>query len=151
MVEKPVNTHYFSDRLASSGQPSKKQIHAIADEGFEALVNLAMHDSDNALPDEGSIAASLGMVYVNIPVPFDEPSAQHLKEFIGIMDSLSHRRVWVHCAINARGSAFMYQYLTKTQGFSHERATTPLMAKWRPRMEDVWQDFMEITDEDMAL
>jgi protein tyrosine phosphatase (PTP) superfamily phosphohydrolase (DUF442 family) len=150
MADKPVNTHYFSNHLATSGQPDRAQIHGIADEGYEALVNLAMHDSENAIPDEGSLAASLGMVYVNIPVPFDEPTVEHLREFIGIMDSLAHKKVWVHCAVNARVSAFMYHYLTKTRGYSDEAAASPLMQKWRPKMDDVWEEFMGITNDEVA-
>lgn len=150
MASKPVNCHVFNDQFATSGQPDREQIHAIADQGYDALINLAMHDSDNALSDEGSLAASLGMVYINIPVPFDEPTAQHLREFIGVMESLGERKIWVHCAVNARVSAFMYHYLTKVKGYSEEEATSPLMLKWRPRMDAVWQAFMDITDDQIS-
>ncbi len=143
-MDKPLNFHQATPDIATSGQPDKAQIHQIADEGYEAVINLAMHDSDNALPDEGSLVASLGMSYFNIPVPFDEPTEQHLEDFVGLMELLSKRKVWVHCAVNARVSAFMYQYLTQVKGVSKEDATSPLLAKWRAKMDDAWQSFMEI-------
>lgn len=144
MNNPPLNYHPFTENMATSGQPDRSQLFAMANEGYEVLINLAMHDSDNAIPEEGNIAASLGMHYINMPVPFDDPTEEHLREFVGIMDVFKDRKVWVHCAVNARVSAFMYQYLTYSRGFSSEEATSPLMTKWRPKMDDVWQGFMDI-------
>ncbi|MBO6557197.1 MAG: protein tyrosine phosphatase family protein [Pseudomonadales bacterium] len=129
MADAPLNYHRATPEIATSGQPDRAQIHRIADEGYEAVINLAMHDSENAIPEEGSLVASLGMYYFNIPVPFDEPTPDHLREFMGLMDVLAGKKVWVHCAVNARVSAFMYHYLTKKLGADEEAATSPLLAK----------------------
>lgn len=139
----PLNYHAFDDRIATSGQPDRSQLFDIAGAGYEVLINLAMHDSDNAIPEEGSIAASLGMHYINIPVPFEEPTEEHLREFIGFMEVLADKRIWVHCAVNARVSAFMFHYL-RGKGLDEETATSPVLRKWRPRMDPAWEDFMEI-------
>lgn len=150
MANAPLNYHQATPDIATSGQPDRAQIHQIADDGYEAVINLAMHDSDNAIPEEGSLVASLGMYYFNIPVPFDEPTPDHLREFMGLMDVLAGKKVWVHCAVNARVSAFMYHYLTKKLGADEDAATSPLLAKWRGKMDDVWQEFMEITEDEMV-
>ncbi len=150
-MNKPLNYHQATPDIATSGQPTRAELHQIADEGYEAVINLAMHDSDNALPDEGSIIASLGMYYFNIPVPFDEPTEIHLKEFIGLLNILDGKKVWVHCAVNARVSAFMFHYLTKVRGCNLEQSTSPLLLKWRPKMDEVWQEFMEISNEELDL
>ena len=147
----PINFHQSTPGIATSGQPERAQFHSIADAGYEVVINLAVHDSDNAIVDEGNLVASLGMHYINIPVPFDEPTADHLKDFIGIMEALQHRKIWVHCAVNARVSAFMHHYLTKVKGLSDTEATSPLLSKWRPKMDDVWQEFMEISREAIDL
>ncbi len=141
----PLNYHQLTDAIATSGQPTEAEIHAIAEQGFAAVVNLAMPDSENALPHEGSLVASLGMVYCNIPVPFDEPEASHLRLFAGVMDAFGGQRVWVHCAVNARVSAFMYQYLTLFKGAAPEAATTPLLVKWQRRMDPLWAEFLALT------
>lgn len=149
MADHPLNYHLLTERVATSGQPTEAEIHAIADDGYTAVVNLATHDSENALVNEGSLVASLGLLYFNIPVPFEEPEARHLKLFAGLMDALADERVWVHCAVNARVSAFMYQYLILFRGVDGESATTPLLAKWRRRMDPVWAEFLELTREDV--
>lgn len=122
----------------------------IADEGYEVVINLAVHDGDNALLDEGNLVASLGMSYINIPVPFDEPTADHLKTFVGLMDVLADKKVWVHCEVNARVSAFMYQYLTLVRQVAASEASSPLLLKWRTRMDDVWEEFLEITADEIG-
>jgi protein tyrosine phosphatase (PTP) superfamily phosphohydrolase (DUF442 family) len=84
------------------------------------------------------------MAYFHIPVPFDSPQPSHLRTFFGVMDALSGQKVLVHCQVNARVSAFMHQYLTLTQGKSSEEASSPLLEKWRPRMDDVWKGILSL-------
>src|SRR5690606_20753393 len=91
-----LNFHLVSNRIATSGQPSREQFNDIARQGYSSVINLAMPDSDNAIPDEGSIVSSLGMDYFHIPVPFDKPTAAHVKKFIRIMAALDEEKVFVH-------------------------------------------------------
>ena len=145
----PLNFHQSQPDIGTSGQPTPEELHWIADEGYEVVINLAMPESDNALPDEGSLVTRLGMTYIHLPVPFDEPGASHLRDFIAIMSALSHRRIWVHCVINARVSAFMYQYLTLARDVDPETASSPLLKRWRPKMEPAWRSFLEITADEL--
>jgi hypothetical protein len=45
----------------------------------------------------------------------------------------------------------MFHYLTKVKGLPPDSANSPLMVKWRPRMDDTWREFMEITDDEVGL
>ena len=119
--------------------------------GYEAVVSLAMHDSEGAIPDEGSIVAGLEMSYFHIPVPFERPTADHLRTFCGIMSVLEGKKVWVHCAVNARVSAFMFHYLTRLRGVSEEDATSPFLKEWRPLMDEAWESFMALGKGDLGL
>lgn len=134
-----LNFHQSTETIGTSGQPSADQFREIASIGYQAVVNLAMPDSDDALENEGSLVTSEGMAYFHIPVPFDDPQPAHLKTFFGVMDALEGQKVLVHCQVNARVSAFMHQYLTLTKGKTSEEASSPLLGKWRPRMDDVWK------------
>jgi protein tyrosine phosphatase (PTP) superfamily phosphohydrolase (DUF442 family) len=62
MADKPLNFHQSTEQIATSGQPDRRQFHWIADEGYEVVINLAMHDSSEAIPEEGSLVAS-GRIY----------------------------------------------------------------------------------------
>ena len=138
-----------SDRIASSGQPEGSQFKAIAEAGFQVVINLAMPDSDNAIPEERNIVAAHKMSYVHIPVPFDAPSAVHLRKFIRVMAAYADRKVWVHCALNYRVSAFLYQYQRLVHGVSPEEAVAVMLPSWQP--DDIWRRFMSISGEELGL
>jgi len=143
------NQIQMTETISTSGQPTRAQFGQIAEAGFKAVVNLGMPDSDNAIPDEGKVVTELGMQYVHIPVPFDNPNAAHLKSFLHTMRALEGERVWVHCVVNARVSAFMYQYLRFEKGYDVDAAKNVLLKNWEPKMDAAWKRFMSITQEDI--
>lgn len=132
----------LTPRFGTSGQPTAAQFSDIGAAGYRGVINLAMADSDNAVPDEGSRVSAQGMIYVHIPVPFDAPTAAHLAEFTQAMAMFPEQKVWVHCVMNLRVSAFMYHYLLQTEGVAQEAARSPILAQWEPRMDEVWSQFM---------
>ena len=136
------NYERVTDWLATSGQPTVAQFADIAAAGYEAVVNLALPTSDNAIAGEGSLVAEHGMAYFQIPVVFEKPTLQDLRLFFGVMRALEGRKVWVHCVVNARVSAFVYLYLRHALGVDEEAAKTNLLRKWLPQMDDVWKDFL---------
>ena len=148
-IEDIRNYIQVSDRIASSGQPEDHQFKDIAEALYEAVINLAMPNSENAIPEEGNIVTSLNMMYVHIPVPFDAPDVFHLRDFIKMMDALSHRKVWVHCVVNYRVSAFLYQYYRLVHGAQPQEAKKVMLASWEPN--ETWQRFMALSGEEVAL
>jgi protein tyrosine phosphatase (PTP) superfamily phosphohydrolase (DUF442 family) len=139
-IEEIINYIRVSDRIASSGQPDEHQFRDIADAGYQVVLNLAMPNSDNAIPEEGNIVSAHEMVYVHIPVPFDSPNIDHLRMFIRVMNAFSDQRIWIHCVVNHRVSAFLYQYLRLVQGVTQAEAREVMLPTWKP--DKVWQDFM---------
>ncbi|MEW5756483.1 MAG: protein tyrosine phosphatase family protein [Pseudomonadota bacterium] len=128
--------------IGTSGQPSRGQFAEIATQEYSVVVNLAMPDSDHAIAEEGSIVTSLGMSYVHIPVPFDRPTVNHLRQFFGVMKAFDGKKVWVHCVMNWRVSAFMYHYLRIEKGLPDADCISPILREWEPRMEEVWRSFL---------
>lgn len=143
-IDEILNFHQMTDNIATGGQPTEGELSHIADAGYSVVVNLAMHDSDNAIPEEGSIIASLGMSYVHIPVPSDAPTSDHVRSFFRVMDSFDGEKVFVHCTSSGRVSAFMHRYMMLRKGASPEEATSPLLQRWRPRMDERWQSILEL-------
>lgn len=140
-----VNFYQIAPRIGTAGHPKPEDFPAIAAAGYQVVVNLAPHDADDAIADEGTLISAAGMSYIHLPVPWDAPTADHLKTFIGLMDGLQHKQVLVHCQVNARASAFMLKYLT-FKGVSETDATTPLMEKWKPQMDDTWKAFLALDE-----
>ena len=148
-MEKLTNFYQITQNVGTAGQPTADQFSDIAKAGYSTVVNLAMHDSDNAIPEEGHIVASLGMTYIHMPVPFEAPTVDHVRKFFGIMDALGNENVFVHCAVNARVSAFMHQYLTLRKGVSSAQATSPLLQQWLPEMDDNWKLIIGLESADL--
>jgi protein tyrosine phosphatase (PTP) superfamily phosphohydrolase (DUF442 family) len=131
----------LSDRVATAGQPTADQLVALRDGGFEVVINLALRSSTYALPDERAVVAGLGMQYVHIPVDFERPTEDDARQFFAAMDAAADRKVFVHCAMNLRVSAFMYLYRTLRQGMDEETAAADLDRVWTPNA--VWQSFID--------
>lgn len=139
----------MTSRIGSSGQPLADQFSLIAEAGYRGVINLAMPDSDNAIPTEGRVVSALGMAYHHIPVPFDAPDVHHLGLFCKVMRAHAGDRVWVHCVVNARVSAFLYQYLRLVEGVEEEHAKSELLKRWLPSMDSVWLDFLALDASDL--
>ena len=144
-----INFFQITDTIGTGGQPSVSQLYDIAQNGYDVVINLATHNSENAIENEGSIVASLGMTYIHIPVPFEAPTPEHLRKFFRFMNGLSEEKVFVHCAVNARVSAFVFKYLTMEKKMQAEKATTPLLAQWLPQMNLIWKNFLSIEKSDL--
>ena len=144
-----INFFQITDTIGTGGQPSVSQLYDIAQNGYDVVINLATHNSENAIENEGSVVASLGMTYIHIPVPFEAPTPEHLRKFFRFMNGLSEEKVFVHCAVNARVSAFVFKYLTMEKKMQAEKASTPLLAQWLPQMNLIWKNFLNIEKSDL--
>jgi protein tyrosine phosphatase (PTP) superfamily phosphohydrolase (DUF442 family) len=136
------NHRPVDERLATSGQPTVPQLHAIAAAGYQVVINLALHDDPRySLPDEPGVVQGLGLAYVHIPVQFAAPREEDLQCFFAAMEAHSHHKVWVHCASNLRAPAFLGLYRVIRQGWEPERAFALMHHLW-PRPDAVWSAFI---------
>ena len=140
-MENIYNFLKISDTIATSGQPTYEQFSAIKKAGYQVIVNLALPGSPNALKDEKQIVESQGMQYVHIPVVWENPTLENVREFFSVMEAIADKQVFVHCAANMRVSAFMYLYRCLHQGITHEDAKKDLQKIWIPN--EIWQNFIE--------
>lgn len=129
------------DKLGTAGQPTQEQFRMVREAGFEAVINLALPTSDNALANEGSVVTGLGMSYVHIPVDFKAPASQDFRAFCRVLEAFDARPVFVHCAANMRVSAFVFLYRVLCQRIALQDAERDLHAIWQP--DDVWSRFIQ--------
>jgi protein tyrosine phosphatase (PTP) superfamily phosphohydrolase (DUF442 family) len=136
-----LNFLQVSERVGTAGQPTAEQFADIKAAGYEVVLNLAMPDSTNALPNEAKLVREQDMDYVHIPVVWDDPQDDDLDRFFDVMDRVQERKVFVHCALNWRVSSFIYLYRIIHQGVAMEAARQTLHEVWTP--DPVWQSFIE--------
>lgn len=135
------NTFRVFDWLWTSGQLSASDIGRLPALGIEAVINLATPVSSNALAGEAELVAMQGIPYFQIPVAWEAPRIEQLDLFFALLAALEGRRLWVHCALNMRVSAFVYLYRTIVLGEAEDTATFPLREVWQP--DAVWQAFID--------
>ena len=133
----------ISERIGTAGQPTEAQFSAIKDAGYEVVINLAMPTSTNAISNEGELVTSQGMEYVHIPVQWEAPTAEDLDDFFQVMKANQSKKVFVHCALNMRVSAFIYLFRIICQGVRSVDAEEQLHQIWEP--DKVWQEFIQTT------
>ncbi len=139
-LEEIYNFVPISETIATSGQPTPEQFAAIKDAGYETIVNLALPTSTNAIPNEQAIVEALGIDYVHIPVIWEEPTLEDLDRFFGELERDANQKVFVHCAMNMRVSAFIYLYRILRQQVAEETAKQTMAQIWEPN--EVWQAFI---------
>jgi protein tyrosine phosphatase (PTP) superfamily phosphohydrolase (DUF442 family) len=135
------NTHQVFDWLWTSGQLSEKDILQLASLGFDVVINLALPSTPNALRGEAELVTGQGLVYVQIPVGWEDPQFEQFSQFAGLMKAFSGRKIWVHCAKNMRVSAFVYLYRKLVLGDSELDAALLLHKIWSPN--EIWQAFIQ--------
>jgi protein tyrosine phosphatase (PTP) superfamily phosphohydrolase (DUF442 family) len=139
-LAKIYNFRSINETLGTAGQPAADQFAIIRDAGFEAVINLALPTSDNALATEGSIVTSLGLSYFHIPVDFKAPTRRDFQLFCRLLDAHDSRPVFVHCAANMRVSAFVFLHRVLDQHVPIPNAQDDLHAIWQP--DEVWSRFI---------
>jgi protein tyrosine phosphatase (PTP) superfamily phosphohydrolase (DUF442 family) len=139
-VEQICNYLPISESLGTAGQPTRQQFADVEAAGYRVVVNLAMPNSTNALPDEAQLVAEQGMDYVHIPVVWESPTLDDLERFFAVMDEYRGQKVLVHCALNMRVSCFVFLYRVVRRGVLLEVAWETLRRIWEPN--DVWQSFI---------
>ena len=81
------------------------------------------------------------MRYIHIPVIWSAPKQSDIDLFFEVMETLKGRRVFLHCAANARVSTFVYLYRIARLGIYPAAAKKDLDALWEPK--DVWREFVD--------
>jgi protein tyrosine phosphatase (PTP) superfamily phosphohydrolase (DUF442 family) len=136
-----LNFFKISERVGTAGQPTADQFVDIKSAGYEVVINLAMPDSTNALPNEAELVRQQGMEYVHIPVVWEDPKDSDLDQFFEVMDLHRERKVFVHCVLNWRVSSFVYLYRVIQEGVPEELAGQSLHRIWEPN--PVWHRFID--------
>jgi uncharacterized protein (TIGR01244 family) len=125
----------LSERVTTSGRLEKGDPARLANIGVRSVINLAMPDHPEALPDADAAFAAQGIDYTHIPVPFDEPREAHYRAFVEALEA-ADCQVHVHCIMNCRVSAFLYRYNCQSCGMPEPEARALMERQWSPETND---------------
>ncbi|WP_119680789.1 beta-lactamase hydrolase domain-containing protein [Indioceanicola profundi] len=106
------------------GPPTAERVGEFAREGFRSVVNLRAPAEQNQLlspSEEGEVARSHGLVYVNIPVSpedMNEDTAHRFEQEVSRLPG----PVVVHCASGKRAGLFTFMHVARSEGLSGDAA-----------------------------
>lgn len=135
-----VNFRQYSETFASAGQPTREQLQALADHGFERVVYIAFTGNPNALADEDQVVKGAGMEYMHVPVDFAAPLPDDFYAFADSMRRDADKKTLLHCQVNFRASAFGFLYRVIYEDVPVAEAKADMNSVWRPN--EVWRDFI---------
>jgi protein tyrosine phosphatase (PTP) superfamily phosphohydrolase (DUF442 family) len=139
-LQKITNFLTISESLGSAGQPDENQFVWLRDFGYQVVINLALKDSPQALPDEEKTVTDLGLIYFHIPVIWEAPTRKNLQQFFNTMQQFQDKKIFVHCVLNMRVSAFIFLYRVIILKQSVEIARQDMLKIWQP--DETWQKFI---------
>ena len=125
----------LSERVTTSGSLQEGDPARLADIGVRHVINLAMPDHPEALPDADAAFAAEGIAYTHIPVPFDAPEEAHYDRFVAALEA-AEGPIHVHCIANWRVAAFFYRYNRHTCGLGKAEARAVMERQWWPEASD---------------
>ena len=150
MVDDPSDIRAWqrlSDHITTSGRLQESDPARLADIGVRHVINLALAEHPEALPDADRAFAARGIDYTHIPVPFDAPTEEHYRAFVAALEA-NDEPVHVHCIMNFRVSAFFYRYHREACGMPEAEARALMEQIWTPHTTDdpqvkPWRAFVE--------
>lgn len=130
----------ITPQLVTAGQPTKSSLAALGELGFEADIYLAPPSVPDAVRDEGAIVGSQGLVFVNIPIRFGNPTEQDYALVAGALNALRGKKVLVHCQVNMRASSMVFLYRVLAGKEDPEHAYQDVAKVWTP--DGKWKEFI---------
>lgn len=140
-LSKLYNFLPIDERWATAGQPTALQFAAIAQAGYEVVINLGMPDSPRAIADEAPLVIAQGLDYIAIPVVWEAPTTENLTAFFAAMTANAEKKRFVHCIANMRVSAFTFLYRVLVQEVPVVEARQTLHQIWEPN--SIWRQFID--------
>lgn len=126
------NVVMISPKIVTSGQPTAAALSQLAEQGFKAVIYLAPPTVRDAVAGEADIVRRQGLEFINIPIPFGQPSEADFEQFAEAMSRLQDQKVLVHCQVNMRASSMTFLYRVVKAHEAPELAYQEVAKVWSP-------------------
>lgn len=141
-IESCYNYKEISNKITTSGIVPKNVLNLLANEGYEVVINLLPENHKKSVPEEKEIIEAQDILYVNIPVGFDNPKHEDLEKFIIEIKKNNDKKVHIHCAANWRVSVFYGIYAFESGVWSKEEAKAFISSIWSPAEYPAWNELL---------
>jgi protein tyrosine phosphatase (PTP) superfamily phosphohydrolase (DUF442 family) len=131
------NVVEISSQLVTSGQPTATALGQLASLGFGAVIYLAPPTVQDAIKNEAEIVQRQGLVYINIPIKFSNPTRADFESFVAALSRIGNKKILVHCQVNMRASSMVFLHRVVVGKESPQIAYEAVARVWSP--EGPWK------------
>lgn len=135
------NQSVIGPQLVTAGQPSRAQLMALKEQGYEAVIHIDAGPTPDSVGDEAQLVAAQAIVYVHVAVDPQALSAADSRAVSRALNGFGARKVLVHCEQNLLSSSFVFLYRILERHEEPRRALADLEQLWVPR--GPVRDFLE--------
>lgn len=121
-----MNAVQPEDGILIAGQPTAKQLKALARAGYKTVIDLRLAEEDHGF-DEPKAARKANLEYSSIPVAPEVLDASTVKFFLTVLSN-AQRPALIHCASGQRAGGLYYAWLVLEQGVAEETALAQAQA-----------------------
>ncbi len=115
-----INAFQVNEYLTTTGQVIPEQLKQAVQEGFKSVLNLRSPDELGFLPEEGQVAESLGLHYVNFPLKLEALDEALITQILTVLDQIPKPAV-IHCAASIRSTAIALLSVAIEEGLTPEQ------------------------------
>ena len=141
-IRKAYNFKEVNELVSCSGTLMKVSLQSLADENYEAVINLLPDDAEYAVQGEKNEIEGLGIQYEHIPVAWDGPGSSDFEAFESAMAAIKGKKVHIHCAANFRVTAFYAVYAFRNLGWSKTEVAEFIGSIWQLSEYPAWEKFV---------
>ena len=109
--------------IGIGAQITNEGIKQLAEKGYRAVINLRTASEGVDLEAEQRAVEAAGMAYYAVPLSGRDPDPAQAEKFLGLMNNLAGKRVYVHCASGHRAGGLVLAKRVLQDGLSIDDAT----------------------------
>jgi uncharacterized protein (TIGR01244 family) len=118
--------HPVTAEIILAGQPQPDDWARLAEDGFNAVINMRSDPQRAAVQARAAQQAGLDYIHLNLPAYELEP--EHIQQFRDVLNQLDNERVLIHCRTGSRVGLVWMLHRTLNEGWSQQAAEEELVA-----------------------
>lgn len=136
------NFGQVNDHIFRGGEPAEEGLRELG--AAHVVLDIDLRESGKATEDERRMAQSLGMQYVNIPLPaFAAPRIEDVKRVLSLLGPDDAGKIFVHCRRGKdRTGTIVACYRIQHDGWNNERAEEEAKSYGMSRAERGMRSFI---------
>jgi uncharacterized protein (TIGR01244 family) len=117
--------HPVTAEITLAGQPQPDDWARLAEDGFDAVINMRSDPERAALQARAAQQARLDYIHLNLPAYELEP--EHIRQFRDVLYQANNEKILIHCRTGSRVGLVWMLHRVLNEGWSQQAAEAELV------------------------